>query len=84
MRTLRVLIHTTIAMFGVPMLVMLLTYHVVIDQFLAWRSPPEKMVYAGIAGVFAVQFVIIGFLLYAFSEPDDESASTENKKEKSS
>ena len=68
-------------MFGVPAIVMMLAYGVVLDQFFTFEKAGEKMVYAGIAGIASVQFVIVGFLVYAFNEPADEEASaTESKK----
>ena len=78
---LRVLIRTTMLMFGVPAIVMILTYGVVLDQLFTFEKAGEKMVYAGIAGIVSVQFVVIGFLIYAFNEPtDEEPSAAEGKK----
>ena len=73
--------RTTSAMFGVPALVMLISYYVVLDQLFTFGSPADKMLYAGISGICAVQAVIIGFLVYAFSEPVDEATPGGVKKE---
>lgn len=68
-------------MFGVPAIVMMFTYGVVLDQLFTFEKASEKMVYAGIAGIVSVQFVVIGFLIYAFNEPtDEEPSAAEGKK----
>jgi len=78
---LRVLIRTTMFMFGVPAIVMMFAYGVVLDQLFTFEKAGEKMVYAGIAGIASVQFVVIGFLIYAFNEPiDEEPSAAEGKK----
>jgi len=78
---LRVLIRTTMAMVGVPALVMLIAYYIVLDQIFTFGKPAEKMLYAGIAGICSVQFVIVGFLVFAFNEPQDEPVAATKKSE---
>jgi hypothetical protein len=70
---LKVLVYTTMAMFGVPAIVMLVSYTLVLDQLFTFRSAGDKMMYAGIAGICSVQLVIFGFVFYAFSETDAQS-----------
>jgi hypothetical protein len=68
-------------MFGMPAIVMMFAYGVVLDQLFTFEKAGEKMVYAGIAGIASVQFVVIGFLIYAFNEPiDEEPSAAEGKK----
>ena len=52
-----------------------------LQDILESKKTGEKMVYAGIAGIVSVQFVVIGFLIYAFNEPiDEEPSAAEGKK----
>ena len=74
------LVRATAAMFGVPALVMLLAHWFVLDQLFTFRSAADKMLYAGIAGLCAVQLVVVGFLIHAFTEKDDEPPSSNAKK----
>ena len=71
-------------MFGLPLLVMLLMYTLILDSLFTFRSPADKMLYAGIAGLCAVQVVIVGFLFYAFTEAneDNEASSAEPQVDK--
>lgn len=83
---LRLLIKTTMAMAGVPFGVMMLSYHVVLDRLFTFQSNSDKMVWAGVAALCAVQCVIIGFLVTAFREdvddtPDEAAAAPAQKKD---
>ena len=71
--------RATAAMFGVPALVMFVAHSLVLDQLFTFRSAADKMLYAGIAGLCAVQLVIVGFLIHAFTEQDDEPPTTTKK-----
>jgi hypothetical protein len=55
-------------MFGIPAAVMLVSYHLVLDSLFTFTSRADRMLYAGIAGIVAVQLVIGGFLIFAFTE----------------
>jgi hypothetical protein len=78
-RSFRVLVCTTAAMVGVPAFVMAVAYSVVLDRFFTFGSAADKMVYAGIAGICAVQAVVIGFLVYAFREEEADAAASRPK-----
>jgi hypothetical protein len=71
-RAFLVLVRTTIAMVGVPALAMLLAHYVVLDRITTFHSPADKVVWTGAAGIAAVQLVIVGFLVHAFREGEDE------------
>ena len=43
----RLLVRTTLVMVGVPALVMLLLYSLVLDRLFTFDSGPDKMVWAG-------------------------------------
>ena len=66
----RVLIRTTMAMVGLPAAVMLLAHTVVLDRIWTFGSAGDKMVWTGVAGICAVQLVVLGFLIHAFTEDD--------------
>ena len=67
-------------MFGVPALVMMIAYYVVLPQLFTFQAASDKMLYAGIAGICSVQIVIVGFLVHAFTESDDGAATTAAEK----
>lgn len=71
---LQTLIRTTGFMIGVPASVMLIAYMLVLDQLFVFKSAGDKMLYAGIAGIVAVQIVIGGFIAYAFSDTNEADA----------
>ena len=85
MSAFRVLVRTTLAMVGVPALVMLLAHYVVLDSIATFRSPADKVVWTGVAGIGAVQLVVVGFLIHAFTadEDADEAASEQAAKKDS-
>ena len=70
---LRTLIRTTMAMFGVPLLVMAATYWLMPAAVV---SDQNRMVCAGIAAICSVQLVIVGFLVHAFNEPTSMDANS--------
>jgi hypothetical protein len=94
-------------MVGVPALVMLLSYTVILDRLFTFTTAADKMVWAGpcravpsrkvvadggshrvahlspcagVAALCAVQCVIIGFLVSAFSETDEPADEGAEKK----
>ena len=72
---LRLLIKTTMAMAGIPFTAMMLSYHVVLDRLFTFQSAGDKMLYAGVVAICAVQLVVIGFLIAAFREGDGEDGA---------
>ena len=75
---LRVLIKTTMAMAGVPAVVMALTYLLLPTTLVANEN---RMIWAGVAGIAAVQCVVVGFLIHAFSEGVESDAVASKKKQ---
>ena len=72
LKAFNVLVRTTMAMVGVPALAMLSCHYVFLDMFFTFRSPSDKMLWSGVAGIAAVQFVVVCFLWHAFTESTDE------------
>ena len=76
---LRTLIRTTMAMFGVPLFVMGAAYTLLPASVV---SDENRMIWAGVAALVAVQAVIVGFLVHAFNEPCDDDASSDGTAKK--
>ena len=72
-KALRALIWTTMAMFGFPLFVMGAAYAGLPSTVIAEEN---RMIWAGVAAIAAVQVVIIGFLWHAFNESDDSGGRT--------
>ena len=69
-------------MFGFPLLVMAIAHTLVLDRLFTFATPADKMLYAGIAGICAVQVVVVGFLFYAFNDVDDDEATAASDEKK--
>lgn len=75
LQSLRVLIRFSVAMIAVPTVVMALSYAIILDSFFSFSSAADRVVYAGIAAITSVQFVIVAFIVYAFNERVDDQVS---------
>ena len=53
-----------------PAIVMALCYFVLLDWIFIFPSAGDRMVYAGVAAIVAVQAVIVAFLVSAWNEDD--------------
>ena len=69
----RKLLRFTAAMAGLPLLTLLVSYHLLLERFFTFRDKSDKMVFAGIAAIASVQLVICAFVVSAFREPAVET-----------
>mmetsp|Transcript_11708 Transcript_11708/g.30517 ORF Transcript_11708/g.30517 Transcript_11708/m.30517 type:complete len:156 (-) Transcript_11708:244-711(-) len=74
LRALRKLVVGTGAMVVMPMAVMFVCHVFLLDLFFTIRNPSQRVVYSGIAGLCAVQVVMVWFVVSAFREDAAESA----------